>query len=129
MRGGCVATGRLECFIENDNIWVQERGMGEIIIAAQSPIGYRGSRNNRHWGMVYRNQVFRSVAIGDKMKGYVSKITEDNRIDVSLQQAGVAQVKDSAEVLHQALLDHGGVVPLKDNRAHAAIYDQLQISP
>ena len=37
--------------------------------------------NNRHWGMIYRNQIFRPVAVGDRLTGYVRRITEDNRIE------------------------------------------------
>ena len=64
-----------------------------------------------------RNQIFRPVAVGDRLKGYVRRITEDNRIDVSLQQTGFAQVKDSAEVLLQLVRDNGGFLPLNDDSA------------
>lgn len=65
--------------------------------------------------MIYRNQIFRPVAVGDRMTGYVSRITDDNRIDISLQQSGFAQVKDSAEVLLRLLHENGGFLPLNDN--------------
>ena len=57
------------------------------------------------------------MAVGDRLKGYVRRITEDNRIDVSLQQTGFAQVKDSAEVLLQLVRDNGGFLPLNDDSA------------
>ena len=62
-------------------------------MASESPIGYRVIINNRQWGMLYRNQLFRPIAVGDRTKGYVRKLTEDNRIDVSLQQEGFAQTR------------------------------------
>jgi len=85
--------------------------------AGGSEFASRGAANNRHWGMIYRNQIFRPVAVGDRLKGYVRRITEDNRIDVSLQQTGFAQVKDSAEVLLQLVRDNGGFLPLNDDSA------------
>ncbi|MFQ8806678.1 MAG: hypothetical protein ACLR8Y_18305 [Alistipes indistinctus] len=36
------------------------------------------------------------MQIGDRLKGYVSRITEDNRVDVALQQQGYDEVKKSA---------------------------------
>ena len=80
--GRCVATTKLKGFINNDLITVEPRQEVDLLVASESPIGYRVIVNNRHWGMLYRNQVFRPVAIGDRLKGYVRKITEDNRIDV-----------------------------------------------
>ena len=76
--GRCVATTKLKGFINNDLVTVEPRQEVDLLVASESPIGYRVIVNNRHWGMLYRNQVFRPVAIGDRMKGYVRKITEDN---------------------------------------------------
>ena len=115
--GRCVATCKLKSFINNDIITVAPRQKVDLLVASESPIGYRVIINNRHWGMLYRNQLFRPIAVGDRTKGYVRKLTEDNRIDVSLQQEGFAQVKDSAEVLLQLVRDNGGFLPLNDDSA------------
>ena len=115
--GRCVATCKLKSFINNDSITVAPRQEVDLLVASESPIGYRVIINNRHWGMLYRNQLFRPIAVGDRTKGYVRKLTEDNRIDVSLQQEGFAQVKDSAEVLLQLVRDNGGFLPLNDDSA------------
>mgnify|MGYP004709185883 FL=1 len=115
--GRCVATCKLKSFINNDSITVAPRQEVDLLVASESPIGYRVIINNRHWGMLYRNQLFRPIAVGDRTKGYVRKLTEDNRIDVSLQQEGFAQVKDSAEVLLQLVRDNGGFLPLNDGSA------------
>ena len=112
--GRCVATTKLKSFIDNDEITVRLREEVELLVASESPIGYRVIVNNRHWGMIYNNQLFREVAVGDRLRGYVRRITEDNRIDVSLQQTGFAQVKDSAQTLLQLLHDNGGRLPLTD---------------
>lgn len=112
--GRCVATMKLKGFINNDTITVEPHQEVDLLVASESEIGFRVIINNRNWGMLYRNQLFRPVAVGDRMKGYVRKITEDNRIDVSLQQEGYAQVKDSAEVLLQLVHDNNGLLPLND---------------
>lgn len=113
--GRCVATMRLKSFINNDHITVKPRDEVSLLLASESPIGYRAVIENRHWGMLYRNQLFRPVAVGDRLTGYVSRITEDNRIDVSLQRQGYAQVKDSAETLLLLLRDNEGFLPLGDH--------------
>jgi len=112
--GRCVATNKLKSFIGNDEITVRPREEVEVLVASESPIGYRVIVNDRHWGMIYNNQIFRPVAVGDRLRGYVRRITEDNRIDVSLQQTGFAQVKDSAHALLELLHENGGRLPLND---------------
>lgn len=112
--GRCVATNKLKSFIDNDEITVRPRQEVEVLVASESPIGYRVIVDNRHWGMIYRNQIFRPVAVGDRLRGYVQRITEDRRIDISLQQTGLAQVKDSAQTLLELLRRSGGRLPLND---------------
>ena len=126
--GRCVATCKLKSFINNDIITVAPRQEVDLLVASESPIGYRVIINNRHWGMLYRNQLFRPIAVGDRTKGYVRKLTEDNRIDVSLQQTGFAQVKDSAEVLLQLVRDNGGFLPLNDDSAPEEVNRLTQTS-
>ncbi len=69
--GRCVATNKLKTFIDNDEITVRPREEIDLLVASESPIGYRVIVNNRHWGMIYRNQIFRPVAVGDRLRGYV----------------------------------------------------------
>ena len=126
--GRCVATCKLKSFINNDIITVAPRQEVDLLVASESPIGYRVIINNRHWGMLYRNQLFRPIAVGDRTKGYVRKLTENNRIDVSLQQEGFAQVKDSAEVLLQLVRDNGGFLPLNDDSAPEEVNRLTQTS-
>ena len=126
--GRCVATCKLKSFINNDSITVVPRQEVDLLVASESPIGYRVIINNRHWGMLYRNQLFRPIAVGDRTKGYVRKLTEDNRIDVSLQQECFAQVKDSAEVLLQLVRDNGGFLPLNDDSAPEEVNRLTQTS-
>ena len=78
--------------------------------------------------MIYKNQIFRDVKLGDKVEAYVSRITEDNRVDLSLQQKGFAQVKDSAEVLYDAIVEAGGKLALTDNSSPEEIREQLNMS-
>ena len=126
--GRCVATNKFKAFVDNDIISVKPRQEVDIIVASESPIGYRVIINNRHWGMIYKNQIFRSVAVGDKMKAYIRRITDDNRIDVSLQQEGFAEVQNSAEKLLELVRANRGFLPLNDNSAPEAVMAATQMS-
>ncbi len=110
-----MATNKLKAFIDNDQITVRPREEVGLLVASESPIGYRVIVNSRHWGMIYRDQIFRPVAVGDRLRGFVRRITEDNRIDVTLQQQGFAQVRDSAQTLLELLRQNGGHLPLNDD--------------
>ena len=126
--GRCVATMKFKSYVNNDVITVKPREEVSLLVASESPIGYRVIVNNRHWGMIYRNQLFRRIDVGDRLKGYVTRITEDNRIDVSLQQQGVAEVRHSAETLLSMIHENGGSLPLNDDSDPAEIAARTQMS-
>ena len=114
--GRCVATNKIKPFIYNeDPLTVKVGDEVDVLVAFETPIGYRVVINNRHWAMIYKNQLFRPIRVGDKTKGWVRKITEDMRIDVSLQQTGLAEVETSVVKLEQMLREHGGVLGVNDH--------------
>ena len=113
--GRCVATNKIKPFIYNeDPLTVKVGDEVSVLVAFETPIGYRVVINNRHWAMIYKNQLFRPIRVGDSCRGWVRKITEDMRIDVSLQQQGLAEVETSVVKLEQMLKEHGGVLGVND---------------
>ena len=126
--GRCVATMKLKPFIDNDIITVKPRQKVDILIASESPIGYRAIIDSRHWGMVYKNQIFQKVQIGDRFEGFVRRITDDNRIDVSLQQEGYAEVQNSAEKLLELVRANRGFLTLNDSSSPEAVMAATQMS-
>ncbi len=126
--GRCVATMKLKGFISNETLTVHPREEVDLLVASESPIGYRVVVNNRHWGMLYRNQLFRPVAVGDRLTGYVSRITEDHRIDVNLHRQGVAQVRDAADTLRSLLRENDGRLPLGDESSPEEIAARTELS-
>ena len=120
--GRVVATTYLKSFINNTEITVSPRDEVDIMVVAETSIGFRVTINNRHWGMIYHNQIFQPVQIGDRLKGYVVRITEDNRIDISLQRQGYDEVKQMADRLLELLRNNGGRLPLCD----ASTPEQIQ---
>lgn len=114
--GRCVATNKIKPFVYNDDpLTVKVGDEVDVLVAFETPIGFRVVVNNRHWAMIYKNQLFRPIHIGDSCRGWVRKITDDFRIDVSLQQTGLAEVETSVVRLEKLLEDHGGVLSVNDH--------------
>ena len=126
--GRCVATNKLKSFVNNETLTVRPREEVDLLVASESEIGYRVVIDSRHWGMLYRNQLFRPVQVGDRLRGYVTKITDDHRIDVSLRQPGYAGVQDGADQLLGMLREAGGRLPLGDDSSPEEIHRRTQLS-
>ena len=126
--GRVVATQKFSKYVSNENISVAVGDEVSIIPAVSNELGFRVIINAKHWGMLYANQIFRQVGIGDIMTAYITKITEDNRIDVSLQRQGYDQVKSSADQLLELIKQNGGSLPVGDDSAPDEITLRTQMS-
>lgn len=112
--GRCVASMKLKSVVGNDEISVAPGQQVDLIVASESDIGWRVIVNRRHWGMLYKNQLFSKVRIGDQLTGFVRRVTEDKRIDVAVQKQGYDEVKDAAERLLDIIKNEGGWLPIGD---------------
>lgn len=112
--GRAVASMKLRSVVSNDEISVEPGEQVELIVASESEIGWRVIVNGRNWGMLYKNQIFSKIHTGDRITGFVRRVTEDKRIDVAVQKQGYNEVKDSAERLLALIREEGGVLPLGD---------------
>ncbi|MDR2894994.1 MAG: hypothetical protein LBU97_05990 [Alistipes sp.] len=119
--GRAVASMKLRSVVANDEIGVEPGQSVDLMVASESEIGWRVIVNRRHWGMLYKNQLFAPVRIGDTLTGFVRRVTEDKRIDVALQKQGYNEVKDAAGRLLAIIEERGGVLPLGDRSDPAEV--------
>ena len=64
----------------------------------------------------------------DRLKGYISTVRRDGKIDCTLQPAGHRHAEDFAEVLLQYLKDNSGVCDLGDKSEAEDIKRRFQVS-
>ena len=114
LTGRVVATTKLNPYVNNNDICVRPKEQVDILVARRMEAGFRVVVNNRNWGMIYNNQIFTPVAVGDRLTAYVHRISEDGRIDLMLQQEGKDQTDSAATKLLELLRSHKGALPIGD---------------
>jgi len=115
VNGRVVASARISSFLSNSEITVNPGDEVNILVAQKNDLGFRVIINNKHWGMLYHNQIFSPVSIGDKLTAFVRRVTEDNRIDVSLQLQGYKEVKRSVDTLMEIIEKNSVVLNVSDD--------------
>lgn len=94
----------------------------DVLIARKSDLGYNVIVNNAHWGLIYQNEIFQPIKIGQKLKGYIKEVREDDKIDVSLQPAGYEKIDGLSRMILDKIRDNGGVLDISDKSAPEEIY-------
>ena len=100
----------------------------DLVVTRLTDLGWEVIINNRHKGLVYANEIYKKVAVGDQLTGYIKNIREDNKIDVSLQPIGYKSLEPAANLIYQQLLAHDGFLPLHDKSDPEDIKRILQMS-
>ncbi len=60
----------------------------ELLVVARTPLGYKVIADNSYEGMLYHNEIFETIHVGDRKKGYIKTVREDGKLDISLQPIG-----------------------------------------
>jgi predicted RNA-binding protein (virulence factor B family) len=97
---GSNAFGRI---LHGDSSKVKIGDEMQLVIFGENANGFQVVANNEFMGILYKNQVFDELKIGDSVKGYVSKVREDGKIDFSMRRAGFKGVVSEKDKVFEIL--------------------------
>jgi len=123
------ASNRIEKRLQNNTLTVAEGDEVEVLVFQKTDIGFSVIVNNAHKGLLFKNEVFTELRVGDKVTGYVKKIREENKIDIALQPSGYINfIESTSEEVYRVLLANRGFLAVTDKSAPAMIYEKFGIS-
>lgn len=100
----------------------------KLFILAKTPMGYKALVNNKFEGMLYSNEIFEKLQVGDKKIGYIKKIRDDGKIDLSLRLKGKANESDVEKKVLDILRDNDYIMPYNTKTDPQIIYDIFNVS-
>ena len=101
----------------------------EILIYEETKIGLKVIVNNKFKGIIYKNEIFREVSLGQKTSGYIKKIREnDGKLDITLLKNGFEGIDSLSKRIINKLKTHKGELKLSDNSDPELIYDIFGMS-
>ena len=126
--GRIAASTKWSKYLDDDTSELEPGEEVELLIAEKTEMGYKAIINNRYEGLIYKNEVFEEMNIGDKKRGYVKNNRDDGKIDLRLQPEGYGHIEDSKLIILKKLELNNGVLSLGDKSSPDDIYHQLKIS-
>ncbi|MDB5249528.1 MAG: RNA-binding protein [Segetibacter sp.] len=126
--GRVAATEKIEPFLSNEELTVKEMDTVDLIVYRRTDIGYLVIINNVHTGVLHFNEVYRSIGVGDKFKGFIKTIRPENKIDVVIGKAGYDRVEDEAGKIVRLLNENNGYLPYHDKTGPEEIYEFFGMS-
>jgi len=124
-----VASSKTNQFLNNENVTLEKNEEVDLIISHITEIGINVIINQKHKGLVYKDEVYDdSIRTGDKMKGYIKTIRPDGKIDVSLRIQGFESIEPNSEIILNELRASRGFLRLNDNSNPEDIKTVLKMS-
>ena len=99
-----------------------------LLVEAFTDLGVKVIIDGRYEGLLYNSDIFQKLSVGEQLEGYIKKIREDNKIDVTLRKGGFDDIKDAREIILKNLYGHDGFLPLSDKSTPEMIKEKLQMS-
>lgn len=109
-----VASAKLDKFLSNALPDYYHRQKVDVLIVQQQEIGYRVIIDGKFWGMIYNNELYQPVNIGEHHMGFIKQVRDDGKIDVTLAKIEKMRIDDVADDIFQYLQENGGTMTLND---------------
>lgn len=123
-----AASAKIGKFLETELIPLKVGEEVDLMIYEFTDLGAKVIINGLYAGLLFRNELYGKPVPGTRLKGYVNKIREDKKIDVTLRKSGCSGVDGCKERIMKTLEASGGFLPLSDKSSPELIGELLEMS-
>ncbi|MDA9773618.1 S1-like domain-containing RNA-binding protein [Saprospiraceae bacterium] len=101
-----TGTTKIEDRIRHDSTGFRTNDKVKAIVLRRTPAGFLCVLDSRCLGMLYENELFEDIRVGDKLTVFIKKIRSDRRVDLRLREPGYGSVRDFSDDLYDYLVKH-----------------------
>lgn len=123
-----AASTRLQDYLAEESVWVKPRQAVDLLIAGRTDLGYKAVINDQYLGLIFRDDAFRPLKVGERLPGFIKSIRSDGKIDLVISQGTLQGDHDLGEQIIERLRASGGVSTLTDKSQPDEIYRAFKVS-
>jgi predicted RNA-binding protein (virulence factor B family) len=123
-----IATQKYRKYLNSDTSSLKPGQEVDLMITHFTALGANAIVDNEFEGLIYANQIFKRLKIGDRLKGYVKEIRANGKIDLVTKKQGLEAIDDDAQVILDYLKTLEGFAAIGDFSEPYIIYRELGMS-
>jgi len=123
-----VGTEKLGDFFERDVKGLAVNKEATILVIAKTPLGFKCIVNDKYEGLIYHNEIFENIELGDRRLAYVKTVRKDGNIDLTLRKAGSKKSSTSSDKVLGLLKQSNGIMPYNYKSDSELIRDVFGLS-
>jgi predicted RNA-binding protein (virulence factor B family) len=124
-----AASSKITKYIKKIDGWNYESGeQVDLLICNKTDMGYNAIVDDCCMGLLYQNELFQEIHEGDQLSGYISKVRDDGKLDLSLQKSGYKKIDSLSQKILDVLTENDGFIAVTDKSAPEQIYELFAMS-
>ncbi len=123
-----MATAKVERYLDRERPEYKHGDEVELLVWQKTELGFKVVVDNRFSGLIYKDQIFRDIKTGERLRGFIDHIRQDGKIDITLQPTGRRHTEDFSDTLLEYLKANNGRCNLGDKSPAELIADRFKVS-
>ncbi len=123
-----AASSRIDKYLKEETTGYTVGQEVDLMVADKTELGFKAIVDSAYWGMLYSNEVFQPLNKGDRISGYVKRVRDDNRLDITLTQQNYKKISGVAGQILEVLKEHDGYLMITDKSSPETIRSVFKIS-
>ncbi len=123
-----AASAKLNEFLSEEAEELETGTKVDLLICAQTDMGFKAVINDSYLGLIFKNEIFQLLRVGQKLKGLIKNIRDDGKIDLGLQVSAEKTRDELSDRIIEFLSQQGGTSTLTDKSPPNDIYNQFSVS-
>ncbi|WP_409301973.1 S1 RNA-binding domain-containing protein [Pseudomonas sp. KCJK8993] len=116
-----TATARLDRYLDKTPANYQAGQEVDLLVVESTDMGFKAIINNKHWGLIHKNEVFKFLRSGMQEKGFIKELRADGKISLSLQPVGAQAASSLNAKILAKLRESNGTLEVSDKSDPALI--------
>ena len=123
-----VATEKFSKYLDHNPKGLKTNQEVKALIIKETDLGFKCIVNDRYEGLLYKNEVFEPLKVGETLRAYIKKRRPDGNLDLSLRKMGAKASKDSQQKILDLLKQHKGRLPFNSKSTPESITEFFGMS-
>lgn len=123
-----TATARLDRYLDKTAANYTAGQEVDLLVAEATDMGFKAIINNKHWGLIHKNEIFKFMRSGMREKGFIKEVRSDGKVSLSLQPVGQEAASSLNSKILAKLRENNGTLAVSDKSDPALISSLFGVS-
>lgn len=126
--GRLLGVEKITSYLTNKTKHLKRNMPVDVLVIATTPLGFKVIVDNLYEGLLYKNEVFETIKIGDTKQAFIKTVRDDGKLDISLQKIGVDTSDEIEQKILRILEENNGSIPLNTKSDPQEIQEMFGLS-